>query len=892
MRVAPLLVWRESHPVRFQRYTQGDAAAAARKLCQYWNIRRQTWGERAFACPLSLTGHGALTPPDIELITMGHVVLLPNDSFGRSVLCIDLSRRMEDSPEMRKRAFFYFGQIVMENDLSQTEGFVVLFLLNENKYDAVSHEALTMILNCMPIRPAAWHIINDVSNQKRKVPFQGIATNMIRVMGKSFRRQDTFFHGSTAYGEILRSLQAHGMLQEGIPSTMGGSWNYSLWIEWLAHRLDSEPRDTLLVNGTIQLQQQHQQPYGILSPSPEIRITYDSYLQRLRKQVEEIIRHLPTVDTTPYMEASTSAPSRIWEEESNIDLFLLAENLNPLYAAERLVRYWQLRHECFGPKRYEPLCQTGENALGRKDLALLQTGFIKVLPVDSEGSPVIWIDASRLERAPSGEKNRNRCLFYMFSILVENERSRMEGAVLLLKVLTPPFDGLDIDFLDRLIQALPLRFKAVHLNSLHPVEDALRTQVEFGEQVYLHVSSSKTEIADMLRQHGLDRSGLPKCLNGKWGYGKFLLWQELRTRMEWRIPLGLTGREAAQNNFPAIKPYAVLTDDNKAERQRRLNVIHCRRKRDRQLVETQTLREQCEDLLEVHDALVAESKRLEDLIAAAKAMAERVEESMQTCHVPNKIETVAGMMPHISYSNDPDYSNQVESYQGEVVETTTVSSQLAGDDTVRPIQREYEWEQFFYGSKNPPQDESSWANAFDDDDDTPEDESPSPYDLSVSVEGVSSFGDNPPQNMVVASMTYDPSYGLASVTNIAEHLPMESTAGASQGRTTTPMDFHDWRLPRKELSNAEIGRASSLESSDLCGRFSPLSEDGHKEGWLDPSVSSQQILPREELAATYPVDYPNSASLLYSMSPSPRYQDDTWVDFDVPSPMYNRKTEF
>jgi hypothetical protein len=126
----------------------------------------------------------------------------------------------------------------------------------------------------------------------------------------------------------------------------------------------------------------------------------------------------------------------------------------------------------------------------------------------------------------------------------------------------------------------------------------------------------------------MDKTGLPKYLNGKWGLSKYLYWQELRTRTEWRIPLGFSGRDllSMYNDFPAINPYyTVQPDEEKAERNRRMNVIHCRRKRDQKRVELDDLSEECADLRETQEGLLEENRRLVDLVKVAIGTVERVE---------------------------------------------------------------------------------------------------------------------------------------------------------------------------------------------------------------------------------------------------------------------------
>ena len=108
---------------------------------------------------------------------------------------------------------------------------------------------------------------------------------------------------------------------------------------------------------------------------------------------------------------------------------------------------------------------------------------------------------------------------------------------------------------------------------------------------------------------------LPKALGGDWGYADYLRWKEIRTRIEWRVPLGLSGRGDNPVDLPAMKPYAVI--EEKKERNRRLNALHSRRKRDRVRFERALVEEQVRDLEDENQALLNENSRLEGLVAQA-----------------------------------------------------------------------------------------------------------------------------------------------------------------------------------------------------------------------------------------------------------------------------------
>jgi hypothetical protein len=311
-----------------------------------------------------------------------------------------------------------------------------------------------------------------------------------------------------------------------------------------------------------------------------------------------------------------------------------------------------LRSETFGPKGFDSLYQTGEHALGSKELKILQNDGILLLPKDAEGCPVLSIDCSCLEKKKNWIQARDRCLFYMFSLLAEDTMSQTEGAVLLYKMDSPPSHSLVFAFLERLANSLPLRFKAVHLLSHEPISHKVESQISFGDETYVHVGSSNDQLASQLEEFGLNKAGLPKCLNGKWGLSQYFRWQELRTRMEWRTPLGFSGRDYSKAfGLPGMRLYTLHPE--KAERDRRLNVIHCRRKRDQKRIELEVLEEECSELREIQDTLLEENRRLEDRVRVAIETVERGErEQGDTRRQSDRISTQTSEQGSYSLSGD------------------------------------------------------------------------------------------------------------------------------------------------------------------------------------------------------------------------------------------------
>jgi len=86
--------------------------------------------------------------------------------------------------------------------------------------------------------------------------------------------------------------------------------------------------------------------------------------------------------------------------------------------------------------------------------------------------------------------------------------------------------------------------------------------------------------------------------------------------MEWGITLGWSGCTDI-SNFPGIRFYALLETTDVAERKRRMDLIHFRRKQNRDRVTIAILKERSADLQDEQNKLRLENQELEAKHAAA-----------------------------------------------------------------------------------------------------------------------------------------------------------------------------------------------------------------------------------------------------------------------------------
>jgi hypothetical protein len=82
MERAPRLVEIESNPDHYLDHADFDPWKAAAGVAAYWKARVEFFGDRAFF-PLTISGDGAMSPDDVELLQSGVFMVLPCDRQGR-----------------------------------------------------------------------------------------------------------------------------------------------------------------------------------------------------------------------------------------------------------------------------------------------------------------------------------------------------------------------------------------------------------------------------------------------------------------------------------------------------------------------------------------------------------------------------------------------------------------------------------------------------------------------------------------------------------------------------------------------------------------------------------------------------------------------------------------
>jgi hypothetical protein len=659
-RRVPFLVATESPPLRFLRHEDFDPSAAAKRLVYYWQQRKEIFGKRAFL-PIDLTGNGALDAEDIIVVNTKFVALLPPDQDNRACFYYD-RLPMKDgslySNESRSRAIFYWFQVLSESKAAQTDGVACLNVVPDNHFAESNRgnvmATLDLIQNAIPVRVHSAHMIFQPPVGRKRTFTETIIPSAMQVLGTFFWRAIKY-HLADTKEEMCQKLQEHRFTKAGIPVSLGGSWEYDQVEDWKLERKAIEKKhyeEFLAQGGSLPLDQEREEAAAFQET--------ESVKDKALSELEDALELISDESKAALMEARQRMPDTVNKEADPIR-FLRLENYNTWAAARRLVTYWSTRKRLFGERAFLPMNQTGEGTLNRFDIAALCTGYIVFLPNDKCGRSVCYCDTSKI--ASHSAETRMRVAFYMVSIACENDMTQKDGVVFVHIFSHPKLDKTTRKIGHILHDALP-----AHTHLLHIVNGGeMRSKKTYTEilvprllklvadilsqQTVVHIADSGAELGKKLERYDFAIKHLPKGLGGTWDYDKFAQWQDQRMRYEWEIPAGTGHKDSGYVLEYTVRPFSELTEEEKAERKRRMNVLHSRRKRERRKVEAEVFHDQVAELEQSNEALRADSRHLEELLEEATAMVARIEglrHPVEMAHASSAVNTMPSASSNVA----------------------------------------------------------------------------------------------------------------------------------------------------------------------------------------------------------------------------------------------------
>ncbi len=557
--------------------------------------------------------------PDGErAVEAGVHYLLQNDKYGRTVWCAESLLKMDSDPEvdfkMRAKMYFYIASKIVKNPNSVRSGVIGIPLISEIEIPIIDPRWIAnlirsgkMFKECFPIRRAGTHVVYKSSG--------GIFSTMIisiflrlytSLLGEP--QNIHFYTDLESLEQLHQKFEAVGISKEGLPKKLGGQDGPE---EFLARLRREESRSVDSVTADV--------------------------TKSTIKHMRTALSRIPNKNKAAYLEALNRSPG-IAQQESLWESFLRFTNCDPAKASTMYVNYWAVRKELFGDRAFLPLDQTFEGALERKDVTVLQTGYLMQLPCVESGESVLYCDGTKLQKSTSS-LSRARSKFYMLSIMSENVISQTKGFNLLYFLSDPSFDrAFKEHFVEMILPVMPVRVKHVHIVGLNAspmdandsegnsVDARMRETMSILDfqsaagvsSVQRHLGSSREDLLRGLVPHGYSKDSLPKSVFGVLGFDDFVKWQELRVRYEWGLFTNNREQElSARYLIPRNKLILHEEDSEKVERKRRMTIILSRRKRERERMSLESLQEVAMEHTERNRKLHRQNEELRELVEKA-----------------------------------------------------------------------------------------------------------------------------------------------------------------------------------------------------------------------------------------------------------------------------------
>lgn len=216
-RRCPGLIQSESDPIRFLLYSNLESTTAAMHLVTYWRKRLEVFGVRAFL-PLDLSGNGAYTTEDINLIKQG-CYIFPSEDI------VYLDRQYEIPGELsfdsQIRRMFFVGQMLSSRATAVNGIHYIMKGFRPPKNKAVSAAVMQLFRMAFPFFLKGVHFIFLPEDSMYLKPDLvtliaerlGVATSLVRI------------HICQVPSQAGTKLAACGILPRHLPPELGGSYN-------------------------------------------------------------------------------------------------------------------------------------------------------------------------------------------------------------------------------------------------------------------------------------------------------------------------------------------------------------------------------------------------------------------------------------------------------------------------------------------------------------------------------------------------------------------------------------------------------------------------------------------------------------------------------------------
>lgn len=232
---------------RFLRCLDCDFWKAAESVVNYWELREELFGERAFL-PLTQTSEGALSTEDVMALQTGSFALLRKTPSGEGVMFVDRTRFLPKSTtEAKLRALFYMThQLSLEGEASEAVHCHILVLLITPRTAPIDFNFVRGAIKIINFSPAKHKL-----HLLMCLPKTGSTPLIQSVMAGGLSFASTNMGGLEVHSKpfgppILNELACLGLSPADLPAVIGGTWKYENHSAWCRSKVAEEQERTTL----------------------------------------------------------------------------------------------------------------------------------------------------------------------------------------------------------------------------------------------------------------------------------------------------------------------------------------------------------------------------------------------------------------------------------------------------------------------------------------------------------------------------------------------------------------------------------------------------------------------------------------------------------------------
>jgi hypothetical protein len=297
--------------------------SAAQRLVTYWEKRKEVFGERAFLPLLDLSGNGALTPEDVNLISTGSFLLTAEDTVVVDRSLEPESAELSIESQIRRNIFLY--QLLSRHRITAMPGkgckFVVRYKRFKSMDQRVAAKSSEICTAAFPIRIKAVHMVFAANFQL------GFIQNAVSFMCKLWGIPSSylFLHHCETPELALIKLVPHGVPPSALPLSLGGSYNPNVDFVRFLTRLGFPSQlgnaHSSVHNNEAGMTDASSASQTSSTHSEKDRDSASAIAARHMKSFHETLELFPDTDKAAYLQAMQRVPELV-EDESPPSLFL------------------------------------------------------------------------------------------------------------------------------------------------------------------------------------------------------------------------------------------------------------------------------------------------------------------------------------------------------------------------------------------------------------------------------------------------------------------------------------------------------------------------------------------------------------------------------------------